>query len=132
MDPYRAERVAQTLREELDEILNYELADPRIGSVAVADVVLAPDLRRVQVRVLAEGDAQRQRAALEALMGARGFVRRCLMGRLELFRVPEIRFELALAPEVGTRAAQLLRRIRRGRPRDRRDAPPAGGAGPAE
>jgi len=126
MDPYRAERVAETLRVELEEIINYELADPLIGDVSVAEVLISPDKRRVQVRVVPRGDPAEQSRSLEALERARGFVRRLLAERLQMFRIPDVRFEAALAPKLGSRSAFLMKKIRRGRPKDA-PGPSAGG-----
>jgi len=38
MEPHRSERLAESLRNELDEILNYELNDPRLTTVTVTEV----------------------------------------------------------------------------------------------
>jgi len=37
LDPHRNERVSEGLREELDELINYELTDPRVGPAAVSE-----------------------------------------------------------------------------------------------
>jgi len=117
MDPHRAQRVAETLREELAEIVNYELDDPRLGSVSITEVLLSPDLRRAQVHVCPAGDASQKELALAALAGARHYLRRLLASRLELFRVPELHFELDLGAVLADRAPSLLARIRKRRPR---------------
>jgi len=43
--PRRPERLAETLREEISEVVGFELDDPRLVSVTVTDVVVADDLR---------------------------------------------------------------------------------------
>lgn len=118
MDTHHSERLAKTLREEVEEIINYELSDPRIGPVAVTEVLLAPDLRQAIVRVSLSGEIGDRQDTICALEGARHHVRRLLAGRLEVYRVPELRFEPDLAPELHSRAQHLLRRIRKGRPRE--------------
>ena len=35
MDPHRHERVTESIHEELEELINYELSDPRIGQVSM-------------------------------------------------------------------------------------------------
>jgi len=37
MEPHRSERLAESLKNELDEILNYELNDPRLTTVNVTE-----------------------------------------------------------------------------------------------
>lgn len=118
MDPRRSERLTEAIREELEEIFNYELSDPRIGNVSVSEVLVSPDKRRVRVRIFVSGDIQEQRETLDALDGARRHVRHLIAERLDLFRTPELRFEHDLSPEVHIRARPLLRRMRKGRSRD--------------
>jgi ribosome-binding factor A len=117
MDPHRAERVAEALRAELEELINFELEDPRIGSVAVTEVLVAPDARKAQVRVRLEGSPDEQREAISALERARHFLRHQLAERLQLFKTPDLHFEADLAPDLGLKASHLLKRIRKGRPK---------------
>ena len=50
MDSHRTERVSEALREELGEIIAYELSDPRIGDATVTEVLLSPDMRHAQMQ----------------------------------------------------------------------------------
>ncbi|HYJ45430.1 MAG TPA: 30S ribosome-binding factor RbfA, partial [Pyrinomonadaceae bacterium] len=63
----RPERVAEMLREEISEIVGYELEDPRVASVTVTDVKLSENLRDASVYVLVEGSEEEIVTALEAL-----------------------------------------------------------------
>ena len=118
MDPRRNQRVAEALREELSEMIAFELADPRLQGVSVADIHLSPDSKIASVQLAIPGDAAAQKQALEAMLNAKSFLRREIAARLELFRVPELRFEAALSPGVQDRVQHILRKIRKGRPRD--------------
>lgn len=124
MDSHKAERVSEALREELGEMIAYELTDPRIGEVMVTEVLLSPDRKHAQVRLhITEGAAKRDET-IRALEGARHFLRRRLAERLSMFRIPELHFEADIeAP--SDRIEQLLKRIRRGRPRDIESSPSA-------
>jgi len=117
LDPRRTERVSTGLREELDELINYELTDPRVGDAAVAEVHLSPDFRRAHVRLLLRGTAEEQAATLEAINHAKQFLRHQLAERLQLFHTPDLQFEAALPAALGAKAPQVLKRIRRGRPK---------------
>lgn len=118
MDPRRSERVSEALREEIEELIAYELTDPRIqGASGVAEVLISPDARTARVRLILTGDAAEQRGTIEALNHARGFIKRELAQRLDMFRMPELQFEAALPGELGARVNSLLKRVRRGRPR---------------
>lgn len=118
MENHRSERLSEALREELDEMIGYELADPRIQDTSVAEVMLSPDGKRAHVRMLVRGDAVKQQDVLDALEHARHYLRRELAARLDLFRVPDLHFEAAFSAELGPRVKQLLRRVRRRRPRE--------------
>ncbi|HUA21814.1 MAG TPA: 30S ribosome-binding factor RbfA [Bryobacteraceae bacterium] len=114
---HRTERIAEALREELSELISYELSDPRIGSATVTDVQVSPDKRHAFVRVRVEDGANSQ-SAIAALEHAGHFLRHELAARLELFRVPELHFQADIATELGGRMDQLLKRIKKGRPRE--------------
>ena len=119
MDNHRAERVSEALREELAEMIAYELTDPRIGDATVTEVLVSPDMRHAQVRLHLSSNITQQRDTLQALDGARHFLKRQLAERLTLFRIPELHFEADVPVANGkSRMDHLMKRIRRGRPRD--------------
>lgn len=117
MDSHRTERVSEALREELGEIIAYELSDPRIGDATVTEVLVSPDMRHAQVRLHINSENGQQEQTIQALDGAKHFLRRQLAARLNLYRVPELHFEADLTSSTD-RLQQLLKRMRRGRPRD--------------
>jgi ribosome-binding factor A len=114
---HRIERISEAIREELSEMIGYEMADPRVGSAMVTEVQISPDKRHafVRVRVADDADAKQTLAALEH---ARGFLRRELTQRLEVYRIPELHFEADVATAIGPKMEHLLRRVKKGRPRD--------------
>lgn len=105
------------MREELTEIIGYEMADPRVKAAEITEVHLSPDLRSARVLITVSGTPQDQGEVLAALSGARHFLRRQLAGRLQLFRTPELHFEPAAILGAAPKIESLFRRIRRGRPR---------------
>jgi ribosome-binding factor A len=118
MDPRRTERLAETLRVELEELINYELDDSRLTTVAVTEVLVSPDGRKAHVRLAVQGDPGEQEECLKAIENAKGYIKHQLADRVDLFRFPDLRFDSDVSPEVRARAAHLLRRVRKGRPRD--------------
>jgi ribosome-binding factor A len=118
LDSHRHERITESIREELDEIIAYELSDPRVGSATVAEVLLSQDYRKAVVRLALIGTAEEQKETLAALNHAKQFLKRELAERLQLFKTPELHFEAALAADLAAKAAKILKRIERGRPRD--------------
>ena len=118
MDPYRRTRVSESLREELEELINYEMTDPRVGSVTVSEVLLSPDSKQAHIRLALVGSPAEQAATLEAVTHAKQFLKHQLTERLQLFRTPDLFFDAALTAQLGAKAGHVLRRIRRGRPKD--------------
>ncbi len=117
VDPHRHERVAESIREELEELIGYELSDPRVGGATVTEVLLSPDFRQAHVRLALTGSDAERTATLEALEHAKQFLRHNLAERIQLFRTPELHFEADLPAQLGARAPKILKRIRRGRPK---------------
>lgn len=117
MDPHRVVRVSEALREELDELIEYEMADPRVLGVTVTEVMVSPDRKHAQVRLGMPPDEQFRKAAIEALEHAKGFLKRELTLRLQLFKAPELHFEADVAEGLTARMEHLLKRVKKGRPR---------------
>lgn len=117
MDSHRAERVSEALREELGELIGYELSDPRIGDAAVTEVLVSPDMKHAQVRLHLSSEPSERQQTIAALEGARHFLRRRLADRLTLYRIPDLHFEPDVTWNDNNRVETLLKRIRRGRPR---------------
>jgi ribosome-binding factor A len=74
----RKERVADSLKEEIAQIVGYELEDPRLTMVTVTDVRLSADKRAARVYVTVAGDEEEHKLALAALKRATPYVRKQL------------------------------------------------------
>ena len=110
---HRTERTADTLKEEIAQIVSYELEDPRLTTVTVTDVRLSADKRAARVYVTIVGDKAEHKAALAALKHAAPYVRKQLGLSLNLPRTPEIHFVRDRVEEEGERVDQLLQEIER-------------------
>jgi ribosome-binding factor A len=89
-----------------------------VGAVSVVEVKLSPDIRQAHVILALGGSADEQKATLEAIQHANHYLKHQLAERLQLYRTPELHFEAALTAKLGAKTSQVLRRIRRGRPKD--------------
>jgi ribosome-binding factor A len=103
------------MREELEELIGYEMSDPRVGGTAVSEVVLSPDLRHAYVRLVLLGTPEEQALTLAAVDHGKQFLRHQLTERLALHRTPDLHFEPALPATLAAKVPQLLKRIKRGR-----------------
>jgi ribosome-binding factor A len=88
----RLERVNQLIREEISQLIQRELKDPRLGFVTVTEVDVAKDLRTAKVYVSVLGSETEWTASLQALDSARGFIRNWLVPRLRMRAVPHLTF----------------------------------------
>ena len=108
---HHQQRLGEALREEITTIIEGELSDPRIASVAVSEVHLAPDGRSAHVFVVVSGDEAEERKALQGLMAAKGYIRHEMAERLGLRHPPELIFEVDHSQQYGSRIEELLGRI---------------------
>jgi len=104
----RPERFAEALKEEIAEVVGFELDDPRLGSVTVTEVEVAADLRDARVYVLVHGSEDEIDKALKALHSAEGFVRQQVALNLDLRFAPHVHFVRDTAEENASRVSNLL------------------------
>ncbi len=81
--------------------------DPRIHLASVSTVDVSPDLHHAQISISVLGTEGRDEA-IEALQGARGFLRSRLARELRLKNVPELEFHLDRGAEHSQRISDLL------------------------
>jgi len=116
----RSERVADILRDEISQIVGYELEDPRITMVTVTDVRLSENLKAARVYVTVAGNEEEHKLALAALRKAAPYVRKQVGLSLNLPRTPEIHFERDRVEEEGERVDKLIEKIERDWEREER------------
>jgi len=111
----RKQRLAETLRAELYEVIRRELRDPRLteGLLSITDVDVSPDLKYATVYVSVLGDQHAKEDALKALRGAAG-VLRAELGRRKAFKsVPDLQFRYDESIERGARVFSLIEQAAR-------------------
>ncbi len=111
MAGHRIERVNEQLKRELSEILHGEVKDPRVGTVTVTRVITAPDLTLARVFVQLLGEEDEREATLKGLDAAASYIRGSLGRRIDLRRVPEIRFERDRSLEHALRIEAILSEV---------------------
>src|SRR5882672_7882834 len=118
MDERRIRRVSEAVREEMIQLIGFEMSDPRLLAVEVNHVTVSPDGRHAHVLVGLRGDEHAKGEALAGLEHARHYLRHELARRLSLRRVPELHFEADAGAELEARIERLLRRARKTRAQD--------------
>ena len=112
----RPEQLAELIREELAQVVGYEMDDPRLETATVTDVRVTENLRDARVFVLVEGTDEEKTAALAALRKAAPYVRRQLGLALNLKYTPELHFVRDTVEERASRVDALLAQIEQERP----------------
>lgn len=112
MTARRADRVADSVRGEVADLILRELKDPRIGMVTITEVEMTDDLKHARVYFSVVGSEEERQRSLKGLQSAAGFIRREVGRRLQLRYAPEISFRLDAAPERAQRLAELLHSTR--------------------
>jgi len=114
---HRHERVGEEIAHEVNAMLAGELKDPRLeGMVVVSEVRVQPDMKHARVFINMQGSAKEQSDAIKALEHAAGFIRRELIERLQLRRLPELHFTLDHSQEYTERIDQLLKEMKKDNP----------------
>ena len=109
---HRIERVNSVIRQEISELLQRQVKDPRLGTfVAVTDVSTSLDLRHAKIFVSHMGSEEEKRETLGVLAAASGFFRNELAKRLRLRYIPELSFQWDDSIERGARLLELMDRL---------------------
>jgi ribosome-binding factor A len=111
MTQIRAARMAEMLREQISDILQHHLSDPRLSWISVVKVDLSSDMSHAKVFISVLGDENAQEASLRVLHRARSAVRAELAHRIRVRKVPEIAFHADRSIEYGVRIQGILREL---------------------
>ncbi|MEA1977974.1 MAG: 30S ribosome-binding factor RbfA [Chloroflexota bacterium] len=104
----RARKIAERIHEELTDILNRNVADPRLAMITITDVDVDRELAYAQIYVVASGDDERMDEVLAGLEAAEGYLRSQLASRIQLRSFPQLRFRWDASHERGARIEELL------------------------
>jgi ribosome-binding factor A len=112
---HHIERVNSLIRQEISELLRFQVKDPRLDTfITVTAVDTSSDMRHAKVFVSRLGGQEEKKETLGVLASAAGFFRRELAARLKLRRVPELNFQWDDSLERGDRLLRLIDRVTEG------------------
>ena len=102
-------RINGEVQRELANIIRGGIKDPRISPLtSVVAVEEAPDLKTCKAYISVLGDSEAQKATLEGLKSAEGYIRRELAHTVNLRNTPEIRFILDQSIEYGVHMSKII------------------------
>lgn len=108
----RQQRVAEAVKEEISDLIQNEMKDPRIGLASVVRAEISRDLRVARVYVSVLGDDEDRKRCLAGLKSATGFLRSELAKRIRLRVTPELEFRMDDSIEHGVHIARILRDLK--------------------
>ncbi|MBQ6517909.1 MAG: 30S ribosome-binding factor RbfA [Anaerolineaceae bacterium] len=109
--PIRLKKIADRIKEDLSELLIYEVEDPRLSGVMVTDVNVDRELYYANIYVSAIEGKERSKEVLAGLESASGFLRSQLAQGIELRTFPRLRFYWDPTPENADRIEYLLKQL---------------------
>ncbi len=116
----RTSRVSELLREEISDLVQRDLKDPRLEGalLSITEVEVSGDLRVAAVFVSHLGTAEERDDALAGLQSAAAYLERELRRRLRMRRTPSLRFQFDPSIERGARLASTIADLARDRGAD--------------
>jgi ribosome-binding factor A len=110
---YRLERLNESIKELLSELILKEIRDPRVGFVTVTSVKVSSDLMTAKVYFSFMGSEEDRLACLRGLSSARSFLRRTVSDRLSLRHAPEFQFVYDDSLDKAMKIEEALKEIKK-------------------
>src|SRR5699024_3947635 len=104
----RAERVGEQMKQEVMDIVNNKVKDPRIGFLTITDVQLTNDLSIVSIYLTGLGNDKKIEDTLKGLEKAKGIIKSEIGSRMRLRIVPEIKFEYDESIHYGNKIERMI------------------------
>jgi len=104
----RAQRIADRIREEISEMLIFDIQDPRVTSAYVTDVTVDRELAFADIYVYSSQGSDVAEDILSGFTHASGFLRSELANRIELRNFPQLRFHWDPTPERADHIEKLI------------------------
>jgi ribosome-binding factor A len=104
----RVQRIADRIREELSEVMLFEVHDPRLEGVSITDVRVDRELAYADIYVSAIEGSKRADEILDGFEHASGYFRSELAKRVELRIFPRLRFHWDPTFEKGEHIDKLI------------------------
>ncbi len=107
----RTDRLDSQIRQELMDLLQREMKDPRLGFATITRVETARDLGHARVWVSVLGSEVERTKTMDALRVATPWLRRKLGERLSLRHVPDLTIREDDSIESGDRVLQIINEL---------------------
>ncbi len=104
----RAQRIADRIREEISEMLIFDIQDPSLSGVSITDVSVDRELTYADIYVSSVQGSESADEVIAGFRRASGYLRSELARRVDLRIFPKLRFHWDPTPERSEKIEQLL------------------------
>ncbi len=112
MAHFRDKKTGSILKQEISQIIQNEIKDPRVtGLISVTDVIVTKDLRSANVYISVLGDEQAFKNCIIGIKNAIGFIKRRLGENLRMKYVPDIRIKEDHSISQGSHLYNVLKNM---------------------
>jgi ribosome-binding factor A len=108
---FRIQRINETIKELVSELLMNRIRDPRVGLVTITSVRVSRDLSFAKVYYSVMGDTETREATRKGLTSARSFLRNAISEELGMRTAPELRFVYDDSIDRSIRIEEKLREV---------------------
>ena len=115
---YRKERLNESIKALLGELILAKLKDPRVGLVTITGVEAARDLTSAKVYFTVMGDEKAREESRQGLESAKNFLRNTVGRELKLRNIPDFHFIYDDTLDRSIRIEEALKRMQNGEAND--------------
>lgn len=108
----RLQKVNKLIRAEVAEIVLKHVQDPRVQTVTITEVRVSPDLSQAKVFFVPVDDSIDNSEVTKGLSASAGFIRKLLSDRVNMKRVPNLRFILDSVAKSSRKMEEVLMGVR--------------------
>jgi ribosome-binding factor A len=109
----RQKKLADQIKQQVSQIIDRKLKDPRKGFITVTRVKVTRDLRLASVYYTTLGDQMQREKSAEALESAKNFIRSEMASNLRLRYIPDLRFFYDDSLDYSEHINELLKKIKK-------------------
>jgi ribosome-binding factor A len=110
--PYRAEKIAETIKSAVAEIILTELQDPNFHFISITGIKLSNDLKQATIYFYSFDENVSNAIVLKHLNHARHYIRNRLKEKVLMRYIPKLDFRLDENRETEKRIEDILRQIK--------------------
>ncbi len=109
---FKKERMEKILEREISSIIFQDVKNEKIKFVTITKASLTNDLSIATIYYTVFGNEDQINASIEALNEAKGFIRTVLSKRIEVKKVPDLKFKYDESFEQGNKIEQILKNLK--------------------